>query len=322
MDRRETVKRAIHFGTPDRIPVFLFSGNACDTDIVQVVLERWDAGESGRETEWGFLWQKSEQDTSSMGVPQEYLLKDWDNYENYVNNIAPDPYDKERFEAVRKIEKGDRYLMGSLYLSGFTVMSFLRRFELLMIDMYDMPERVEQVADIVFGFENEIIRQMPEYGFDGVSLFDDWGMQQSMMISPELWRKYFKKRYADQFALVHSLGMDVFFHTCGYVAPIIEDLIEAGVDILNLGQADINDMNMLKEKYNGRLCFCQPINYQTTGISGTKEEIYAEAREIKETFACKKGGLIAELFDYEEMGWQPENPRNTEYQIRAFEEIR
>ena len=48
---------------------------------------------------------------------------------------------------------------------------------------------MEQLADIVFGFENEIIRQMPEYGFDGVSLFDDWGMQQSMMISPELWRK-------------------------------------------------------------------------------------------------------------------------------------
>ncbi len=321
MNRRETVKKAIHFQTPERMPIFLFSGNICDTDIVQVVLEKWDAGESGLETEWGFSWKKSEEDTSSMGVPQEYVLKDWDNLENYVKNIAPDPHDKERFAVAKTIEKGDRYLMGSLYLTGFTIMSFLRRFELLMLDMYDAPERVEQLADIVFGFENEIIRQMPEYGFDGVSLFDDWGMQQSMMVSPELWRKYFKKRYADQFALAHELGMDVFFHTCGYVAPIIDDLIEVGVDILNLGQADLNDIENLKKNYNGKVCFCQPINYQTTGINGTKEEIFAEAREIKETFGNKKGGLIAEIFDYEQMGWNPENPENTQYQIRAFQEI-
>ena len=47
--------------------------------------------------------------------------------------------------------------------------------------------------------------------------------------------------YSGRRSLVHSLGMDVFFHTCGAVYPIIGDLIEAGVDMLNLGQLNLNE---------------------------------------------------------------------------------
>jgi uroporphyrinogen-III decarboxylase len=162
------------------------------------------------------------------------------------------------------------------------------------------------------------IRQMPAHGFDGVALFDDWGMQRAMMISPDMWREHFFDHYKKQCDLAHGLGMDVFFHTCGYVYPIIGDLIAAGVDILNLGQADVNGIDKLKEEFRGQVCFCQPINYQTTGISGTKEDFYREAKEIIDTFQTAHGGLIPELFDYERMGWKPENPNNTKYQVQAF----
>jgi len=317
MDRKEIVRKAIRFESPGRIPKFMFNGDLSRSDVVQIVLEKWYMGARKDETEWGFSWEKGDEDETSMGVPREYLLRDFGKYERYVRELAPDPHDPGRFQEARAFGKTDQYLMGSLYLSGFTVMTFLRGFENLLLDLYENPGIVEKLADLVFGFENEIIRQMPQYGFDGVALYDDWGMQKSMMISPELWRKFFKPRYADQAALAHSLDMDVFFHTCGQVTPIIEDL--AGLfDILNLGQADINDMNYLKTHLNGRVCFCQPINYQTTAICGSKEEIFAEAREIRETFNSEKGGLIAMLFDYEGMGWKPENPRNTEYQIQAF----
>jgi uroporphyrinogen decarboxylase len=317
MTRKEVVRKAVHFDDAPRMPKFFFNGHK-DSDIVMPVLEKWHLGEHKDRTEWGFHWQKTTHDESDMGVPSSYLLQNWDDFENYKKNIAPDPYLKGRFDVLKNFEVGDRYLMGSLFLTGFTTMWFLRGFTELLIDLYEAPEKVTALADLVFGFENEIIKQMHEYKFDCVALFDDWGMQKSMMISPELWRKYFFGYYKTQCDLAHSLGMDVFLHTCGYVYPIIGDLIEAGVDILNLGQADVNDITKLKEEFGGKVCFCQPINYQTTGISGTKEDIFKEAKEIMNTFQTEHGGLIPELFDYEKMGWNPDDPRNTEYQIQAF----
>ena len=88
--------------------------------------------------------------------------------------------------------------------------------------------------------------------------------------------------------------------------------------MINLGQADINDPEKIRAEFKGKVCFAQPINYQTTGLFGTTEEIYAEAREIMRCFGGPEGGLIAELFDYELMGWKPKYPENSEYTKRAF----
>lgn len=318
MSRKKIVKDAVHFKTPGRIPKFMFNGDLSQSDIIQVVLEKWYMGQHKDETEWGFSWEKCSEDESAMGVPRTCPLRDWSMYEYYLKEMAPNPYDESRFEAVKAFGGTEQYLMGSLYLTGFTVMTFLRGFDNLLVDMYENPEIVEKVADIVFGFENNIISQMPGYGFDAVALYDDWGTQRSLMISPDMWRTFFKRRYQNQVDLAHSLGMDVFFHTCGYVVPILDDLVEIGIDIMNLGQADLNGMAYLKEHYKGAVCFCQSINYQTTGISGTKEEIFAEAEEIRETWGSGQGGLIAMLFDYEDMGWKPVSDKNTEYQIQAF----
>lgn len=315
--RKDIVKKAVHFDDPPRMPKFFFNGHD-ESDVVLAVLEKWHMGEKKDHTEWGFEWNKSSEDETDMGVPRTYLLENWDNFEYYRDKIAPDPYAAGRFDELNHLNANDRYLMGSLYLTGFTTMTFIRGFNQLLVDMHEDPDKVRQLADLVFGFENEIIKQMPAYGFDCVALFDDWGMQQTMMVSPDMWRELFFDYYKKQCDLAHSLGMDVFFHTCGYVYPIIGDLIAAGVDILNLGQADVNGMDRLKKEFRGKVCFSQPINYQTTGISGTKEDFFREAKEIVDTFMTEHGGLIPELFDYEKMGWKPDNPKNTEYQVQAF----
>lgn len=316
--RKEIVKRAIHFKNPGRIPKFFFNGDLSRSDIVQVVLEDWYLGEKKDETEWGFSWNRDLEDDSSMGVPRTNPLADWSALETYKAALAPNPQAASRFRRLGDIDVGDRYLLGSLYLTGFTVMTFLRGFEQMMADFYEEPEVIEALADLVFGIENEIIRQMPQYGFDGVALYDDLGMQTSLLVSPNLWRKYIKPRMEEQCRLIHSLGMDVFLHTCGNVRLLLEDFVEMGIDILNLGQTDLNGLDNLRDNFKGRICFCQCINYQTTGITGTREEILAEGRELRETLSSPEGGLICMLFDYEGMGWKPRDPMNTQYQIQAF----
>ncbi len=318
LTRKEVVKRAIKMQDPGRIPLFIFNGDVSDTDILQVVLEDWYMGENKDLTEWGFYWNKDNDDPAGMGVPRDIFIKDWADFEDYKKHHAPDPFRADRFKEADATDKGDKYFMGSLYLTGFTTMTFLRGFENLLIDLYEEPENVKRLAEFVFGIENDIIRQMPSHGFDAVSLFDDWGTQRSLMIAPDMWRDIFKPFYKEQFELCHSLGMDVFFHTCGYVYPIIGDLIECGVDMFNLAQADLNGMEKTSAEFRGKVCFAQPINYQTTGLFGSKEDIYAEVGDIIRCFGGREGGLIAELFDFEAMGWKPADPRNSEYTKQAF----
>ena len=89
------------------------------------------------------------------------------------------------------------------------------------------------------------------------------------MIQPELWRQFFKERYREQFQLAHSLGMKVFFHSCGQVYDIIPDLIEIGTDLLNLNQPDLFGIEKLGQEFGGRVCFVCPVDHQTVAIHGT-----------------------------------------------------
>lgn len=80
---------------------------------------------------------------------------------------------------------------------------------------------------------------------DIVAMGDDYGMQQGMIISPDIWRKQIKQRYADIISDIKNKYSNInwFHHSCGSIIPIIEDLIEIGVDILNPIQPKAKDMS-------------------------------------------------------------------------------
>ena len=256
MNRKDLVKKTIKFQDPNRIPLFIFNGDRNDSDIMQIDLERFYLGSKKNITEWGFEWDNP--DPLLMGTPIKPPISKWDDFEYYKNYKKPNPFDKTRFnevsEVIAKYGK-DRYYMGSLYLTGFTIMSFLRGYCNLLEDIYINREKVEELAEMVFGIENDIIRQMKDYKFDGVSLWDDWGTQTNMIIKPDIWREIFKPKYREQFKLAHSYNLDVYFHTCGMVYDIIPDLIEIGVDMLNLGQPDINGIERIGRDFGGKICF-------------------------------------------------------------------
>lgn len=319
MTRKEIVKRSVHFQNPPRLPRYWFYAREDDSDAVMVHLRKWYEGPNANEAELGFRWVQNSSDNMTMGVPEEYPLKDWDNFEYYVKNILPDPYDPNRFAEIDSKDFGDRYVIGDLYLSGFTAMWLLRSFDEVLYDMAAEPEQLGQFADMLMENEMEIIKQCPAHGIDCIGFADDIGMQTGMMMSPEMWRKHFKERLRKQFDLCHELGMDVYFHTCGYVAPVLEDLVEIGVDIFDLGQIYLNDVEEVSRKLKGKVCFAQPIDYQTVGLSGTKEEIYAEAKFLLDKLFDETGGVIAKLVDYEDLDYKA-IPGNTELTRNAFVE--
>ena len=139
-------------------------------------------------SEWGFEWQHLENDLM-MGQPKEPVIKNWSDLDTSARRILRDTT---RFDAMKKTraELGDdKYYKANFVLTGFTVMAFLRGFSQMLEDMYLERENIERLADMVFGFEEEVIKQLKPQGFDSVAFADDWGTQESLFISPKLWRE-------------------------------------------------------------------------------------------------------------------------------------
>ena len=287
--RRETVLKAVGFQNPERIPL-LYATSLEKTDILNIPIVDHFTGPEKNRSEWGFEWAHLE-NAFLMGQPKAPVITDYAQLDDFV---PPDPYRSDRFAHVAGImEKygSDRYYKGNFVLSGFSIISSLRGFENVMEDFYVEPENLSRLCDIVFHFEKEVIRQAAKHGFSGVGLADDWGTQTALFINPAMWREVFKPRYQEQIDLAHSLGLQVYMHSCGYIYDIIGDLVEIGLDILNPGQPDINDVERMGESFAGKICFACPPSYQTTAISGSDEAIVRQIEGYRKHLS-KNGGLI------------------------------
>ena len=319
MNRKDQVKRAIHMRSPDYIPLmysYFLSDKQENSDIINVDLEMHFLGTDKDISEWGFKWDFLDKKLG-WGQVKTPLIQTWNDIQSYG---PPDPYNTSRFEKAKETRErwgNDRYYMGNLMLSGFTIMWLLRGLASLLEDFYVNREKVEELADIVFGFEENIIKQMGDHGFDAVALADDYGTQQSLLMRPEMWREVIKPRLKRQVDLAHKNGLAVFLHSCGRIFDIIPDFIEIGIDMLNPGQPGLNGIRQMGESFRGKICFVCPVNYQTTGISGNRKEILAEVEEYVKYLASRDGGLIGIVnTDVESLGASPENAQAI---VDAFE---
>ena len=312
--RRNQVFKAITFQNPSYVPIYFFNRDQDQSDLVAFEVQHHFRGADKDQSEWGFVWDRMDE---TMGQPLTNLI---DEPSHLFDLALPNPADPARYIGIESFnhQYSDRFRMASLALSGFTTMSFLRGFSNLMMDLVLDPKFVEALADIVFGFEEQLIAQLPAYQFDAVAFFDDWGTQNGMIISPAAWRNFFKPRYRQQFCLAHRMGLKVYFHCCGYYPQIIPDLIEIGVDLLNISQPNLYNIPELGEKYGGKVCFVCPVSYQTTSISGTREDIFHAVQVLIDSFGRFNGGLIGYVEEYHSIGM---SLVNYQYCVDAFKTL-
>ena len=119
---------------------------------------------------------------------------------------------------------------------------------------------------------------------DIIKIGDDLGTQESLLISPKMYREFLKPIHADFIRFIKQRSKaKVFFHTDGDVFNLIEDFIEIGVDILNPIQTSAGRMSNLaelKERYGGRIVFCGGIDTQRILPTGTPAEVRDEVKRV------------------------------------------
>jgi uroporphyrinogen decarboxylase len=247
--------------------------------------------------EWGVVWRTIEYETrfgkGKYSEPFGPPLADDRAIDSYK---PPDPNRSELYtEAERTLcnFKDKYWIVGVTPTTIFECAWALRGYERLMTDLALKPELANRVLDIPYRYHLTVTQRLAQLGVDMIWLGDDMGGQSSMLMSPAMWRRYFKPRLANLIAALRAINphLKIAYHTDGVVYPIIPDLIEIGIDILNPIQPAAMDPVKLKTEYGDRLCFWGSLDIQHTLPFGTPVEVRNEVITRLKTIG-RGGGLI------------------------------
>lgn len=247
--------------------------------------------------EWGIGWKPAEYSTRyGKGSYTEIMTHPLANPQDIETYCPPDPH---RPELYRDAEDTLRKFRDEYWIVGVTVTTIfecawaLRGMEQLLMDFALDPDIAERILDIPYHYHLAAAKKLVQIGVDMVWTGDDVGGQNAMIISPACWRKFLKPRMANFIAELKAINprVKVAYHSDGMLIPIIPELIEIGVDVLNPIQPASMDPAEIKRQFGDKLCFWGSIDEQYTLPFGTPGEVHAEILKRLKTLG-KDGGLI------------------------------
>lgn len=199
-------------------------------------------------------------------------------------------------ECRRRVEAAPegKVTLGMLWSAHFQDTCAAFGMETALMNMIANPEIYEAVDAKIMEFylkANEIFFEATKGKLDAVLIGNDMGSQRGLMLSPDMVRQFIIpgcKRLVEQ---AHSYGVKVIYHSCGSIADVIPDLIEAGVDIVHPIQALAAGMEPagLKEKFGDKVAFCGGVDTQDLLVNGSPEDVRNKVKELREIFPT---GLI------------------------------
>ncbi len=159
---------------------------------------------------------------------------------------------------------------------------------------YDDPVGLGRVLDRIVEWKASVYGAYAEAGCDLVWMGDDLGTQRSLVMSPADYRRWYRPRHQALVAHIRSRqpGVRIAFHCCGHVTPLVGDLIELGIDVLEAVQAETMDLSQLKREFGRDLAFWGGVGAQSVLARTTPEQVVAGVRGTLVTMA-PGGGYIA-----------------------------
>ena len=193
---------------------------------------------------------------------------------------------------VEAIHRRDLAVILTAECTIWEIAWYLRSMDAVFCDMATESELAFYLFDKITDLACYRVRKFAEAGVDILALGDDIGMQSTPMMSNEMYQTWIKPRLTKVISAAKSVKPDllIMYHSCGYCRPFIQDLIDAGVDILNPVQPECMDFAEIHAEFGDRLSFNGTLGTQQLMPFGTPDQIRAEVRRNL-GIAGKKGGL-------------------------------
>jgi len=247
--------------------------------------------------EWGIAWGSQPYETPfGTGRYTEITGHPLADEGALASYQPPDPNRPELYtEAERVIRefKDEYWIVGVTVTTIFETAWALRGLQQMLMDFALDPDLADAILEIPYQYHLTAAKKLTAMGVDMIWTGDDVGAQHAMLISPAHWRRFLKPRMAHFIAELKAINPDVkvAYHSDGNILPIIPELIEIGLDILNPIQPACMDPAALKKQFGQELCFWGSIDEQHTLPYATPEGVRAEVIERLQTLG-KDGGLI------------------------------
>jgi len=217
------------------------------------------------------------------------------------------PLTKEHLSDIRKQAKRLSETTDLAIMAGFGGNllewgQYLCRNDQFLIDLIESPRKVEALLDRLTGMhlQNlELFLDAVEGHVQIIQMGDDLGTQLAPQISPSMYRRFFKPRHKLIFERVRRRsGLHLFLHSCGAIAPLLPDLIDIGVEIINPVQTSARGMEpeRLKREFGKDLTFWGGgCDTQSVLPNGTEREIDEHVRKRFEILAPGGGFVFTQV---------------------------
>lgn len=178
----------------------------------------------------------------------------------------------------------------------------MQRMDRFMLNLGRYPDfcraLLTKIAESCKTLMGHFLREIGE-NIDMIKIGDDLGMQNSLLMSPKMYREIVKPIHADYIAFIKShTKAKLFFHTDGDVFPLIPDFIEMGVDVLNPIQTSagkMSNLEELKKQFGKNMIFCGAVDTHRILPFGTPDEVRAEVKRIIELLGKDGGYMLASV---------------------------
>jgi uroporphyrinogen-III decarboxylase len=181
-----------------------------------------------------------------------------------------------------------------------------------MVALYTRRDQLERLLDRLMDMTLDAVQIYRDMGtVHGFMTWEDWGLQTTLQIRPEQWREIFKPRYERVVRATHAAGMHYLFHCCGQIIDIIPDLVDIGMDVLQLDQPRLMGVDRLASEFGGKICFWNTVDIQWSALPEvTLDEVRAEVKHMMQAFDRFNGGFIARQYPQpRDIGMPPEKHR-------------
>ncbi len=238
--------------------------------------------------EWGIVVEKGEEQHSTVVEP---VIETQDDFQAYE---PPDPHAPHRWDSLKQLVaryKGE-YAIGVHLNDVMSIPRNLMGFQELMMAFCADPELVRSLAEMSADLNIELAEEAARHGADFVFTGDDYSSDQAPFMSPDTFRDVMYPGLKRVFKGFRDHGLPVIKHTDGNVMPLLDMILDAGIDCLDpidpLGGLDIG---VMKRDYGDQIALKGNVNCATTLVTGTIEDVVSETLDVMRA-AADGGGLI------------------------------
>jgi uroporphyrinogen decarboxylase len=210
----------------------------------------------------------------------------------------PDPMAWEVSNLRAECEKWPAYpILGGCY-EPFYLYCRMRGMEQALADLTENPALAEAAMERIYYIHDSVIRRsLDAVGglVDFIYVAEDLGTQNALLMSPTTFRRFIKPWLRKMIDLAHSFGVKVMHHDDGAIRPLLPELIEIGIDVLNPVQWRCAGMERegLARDFGKSIVFHGAVDNQQTLPFGTPEDVQREVVENIRIFSHSKGYIVA-----------------------------